>query len=327
LAATPLGEQLSSDCGSWSDVIRLCERFQPAAMRDDPRGCFGNALRCAVEFAILDAFGQAYGEPVSAVTAHYEPAAKVCGTRASVQYGAVIDSGNNHLGRSALARRLYGFGDCKVKVGHTGDDDAARLHTIRHWVGSRIDLRIDVNGAWRPGDVATRLAPLLPAGLSCVEQPVAHEDVGALAELRGRIGLPIMLDESLTGEVDARCAIDAGTCDLFNIRLSKCGGFLASLRLAAIANQSRLGYQLGCHPGESGILSAAGRHWATSVRHIRYVEGSYDRFLFRRLLTLEDPTFGYGGRAAAIHAPGLGVIVNTAVLADFTTAKREFSLA
>ena len=42
---------------------------------------------------------------------------------------------------------------------------------------------------------------------------------------------PIMLDESLTSEHDARRAIDSGTCDLFNIRLSKCGGFLSSLRL------------------------------------------------------------------------------------------------
>ena len=57
--------------------------------------------------------------------------------------------------------------------------------------------------------------------------------------------------------------------------------------------------ELGCHPGESGILSAAGRHWAVSVAEIRYLEGSYDRYLLRELLTHEDITFGYGGRAPA----------------------------
>ena len=65
-----------------------------------------------------------------------------------------------------------------------------------------------------------------------------------------------------------------------------------------------LGFQLGCHPGESGILSAAGRHWACSVKGIRYLEGSYDRHLFRKLLTNEDITFGYGGRAPALTGPG-----------------------
>ncbi len=49
LAMTPLGEQLGNDCSSWPDVVRLCEQFTPAADRDDPRGCYGNALRCAVE--------------------------------------------------------------------------------------------------------------------------------------------------------------------------------------------------------------------------------------------------------------------------------------
>ena len=106
-----------------------------------------------------------------------------------------------------------------------------------------------------------------------------------------------MLDESLTSLVDAEAAVKSQACDLFNIRLSKCGGFLASLRLAALADAHGLGYQLGCHPGESGILSAAGRHWAASVANIRYLEGSYDRYLFRRLVTNEDITFGYGGRA------------------------------
>ena len=35
--------------------------------------------------------------------------------------------------------------------------------------------------------------------------------------------------------------------------------WLACLPLAESAGQATLGYHLGCHPGESGILSAAGR--------------------------------------------------------------------
>src|SRR5262249_532267 len=149
-------------------------------------------------------------------------------------------------------------------------------------------------------------------------QPVAHEELVALAEVRRQVSVPIMLDESLTGETDARTAIELRACDLFNIRLSKCGGFLAGLPLGGVGHKAGLGYQLGCHPGESGVLSAAGRHWAASVANVRYLEGSYDRHLFRRLLTTEDVTFGYGGRAPALTTPGLGVTIDTAVLADLT---------
>jgi muconate cycloisomerase len=123
-----------------------------------------------------------------------------------------------------------------------------------------------------------------------------------------------MLDESLCSMADAQQAVAEKTCDLFNLRLSKCGGFLPSLRLAQFARQHGLGYQLGCQVGETALLSAAGRHFACSVRDIRYVEGSYDRRLVRERLTCEDITFGYGGLAPALSGPGLGVAVDEAAL-------------
>lgn len=326
LAATPLGDQLSADCQSWPDVVRLCERFALHVDRDDPRGCYGNALRCAVELSILDAFGRLFGEPVSNVARYYPPAAPILGSHDSARYSAVIDAGSVGLPRKALVRRLYGFADCKVKVGHPGDDDAERLRTIRRWIGRRMDLRVDANESWAAAELRNKLEPITAFNLSCVEQPVPHAEVDRLAELRRQIAVPIMLDESLTSIVDAEAAIAGKTCDLFNIRLSKCGGFLASLRIAAVARAAGLGYQLGCHPGETGILSAAGRHWACSVDGVRYLEGSYDRHLFRRLLTHEDITFGYGGRAPAIKKPGLGVTIDSEAIHDFVAQKRTFTV-
>lgn len=327
LAATPVTEQLAADCNSWPDVIRLCENFQPTVDRDDPRGCYGNALRCAVELSLLDAFGQKFGEPISAIAKHFEPASPILATTNSARYGVVIDSGNRGLRRKALVRRVYGFRDCKVKVGAAEDDDVARLRTIRRWSGPRMDLRLDANEAWHADELLDRIEPLRAFNVSSIEQPVPHEEVGGLTELRKSLGVAVMLDESLTSMADAEAAIAGRTCDLFNIRLSKCGGFLNSLRLSAAAQSAGLGYQLGCHPGESGILSAAGRHWATSVANIRHLEGSYDRHLFRELLTNEDITFGYGGVAPALAAPGLGVTVDSRVLLHVSVEEREFIVA
>jgi L-Ala-D/L-Glu epimerase len=327
LARTPVAEQFGDDCNSWADVLRLCERFEPTTERDDPRGCYGNALRCAVELSVLDAYGRLFGEPVGNVLQHVPQAAAILQLRSQVQYSAVIDAGAQSLWRKALVRRLYGFRDCKVKVGSQGDDDAARLRTIRRWIGPRMDLRVDANEAWHVSELPAKFASLREAGISCVEQPVPHAEVSALADVRKDIGIPVMLDESLTSEADAAAAIAGNTCDLFNIRLSKCGGFLASARLAAMAHAAGLGYQLGCHPGETGVLSAAGRHWACRVANNRYLEGSYDRHVFRRPLTNEDMTFGYGGRAAAIERPGLGVTMNEAALAGLSVSRQEFAIA
>jgi L-Ala-D/L-Glu epimerase len=327
LAATPVPEQLSAECNSWPDVICLCGRFKPAVDRTDPRGCYGNALRCAVELSIMDAFGRLFGQPVSSLVDFCDDANLIRSRLTAVQYSAAIDSGNRKLVRKAFVRRVYGFRHCKVKVGHVGDDDVARLRTIRRCSGPKMDLRIDANEAWHAHEALSRMEPLLRYRISCVEQPVSHEEVACLAEIRKQLAVPIMLDESLTSEADARAAIAAGTCDLFNIRLSKCGGFLNSLRMAALAHAAGLGFQLGCHPGESGILSAAGRHWACRVKDVRYLEGSYDRHLLRTLLTNEDITFGYGGRAPALRGPGLGVTVNEESLHAATLRKQEVLFA
>jgi muconate cycloisomerase len=327
LRATPLAEQLSRDCSNWDDVLAMCERFQPARVQDDPRGCHGNALRCAVELSILDAFGRLFGEPVSTVTHRFAPARSLRTALGQVRYsGAVTAESPRQEIYSALKMRLFGFAHCKVKVGMAGIDDPPRLARIRRWLGPRMDVRVDANEAWHGAEVVAKVAPLLKCHITCVEQPVPHEEVESLAEVRKRLDVPIMLDESLTSWKDAQAAIRAGTCDLFNLRLSKCGGYLNCLRLAALARSAGLGYQLGCHPGESGILSAAGRHWASTVRDIRYREGSYDRFLLKELLTNEDITFGYGGRAPALSRPGLGVTINPDALARVLESEETYRL-
>ncbi len=309
--ATPLAEQLSADCTSWNDVFALVERLAPPSTSDDPRGCGNNALRCAVELSLLDAYARLFNAPMSDVVKNFAPAATVYVPCERVRYSAAITAASARKERrNAILFRLYGFAQCKVKVGGAGDDDVARLRRIRFWLGPRVDLRIDVNEAWPADAWRERLEPLRRFDLSCVEQPIAHADIGALNGCRGRSPVPIMLDESLTSLIDAEAALNNATCDLFNGRLSKCGGFLNSLRLAAFAKQHGFGLQLGCHPGESGILSAAGRHWASSVGDIRYLEGSYDRHLLKHPLTREDLTFGRGGFAPALTRPGLGVSID-----------------
>ena len=238
LAATALASQFDVDCSAWDDVLGLCERFQLHQPREDPRRCYGNAPQCAVELSILDAFGRLFREPLSAVTHRFGPAHDVQALHEHVRYSTTIAvEGPRSETLSALKMRLYGFHQCKVKVGSASAEDGDRLRRIRRWIGPHVDLRVDANGAWHLEEAAARLAPLLTNRISCVEQPVPHEEVGRLAEVRCQVPVPFMLDESLTSVHDARHAILLRACDLFNIRLSKCGGFLNSLRIAALVRK------------------------------------------------------------------------------------------
>jgi muconate cycloisomerase len=183
-------------------------------------------------------------------------------------------------------------------------------------------FRLDANEAWSAAEAAERIRALESADIASIEQPVAHEDVAALKKIRTEIDTPVMLDESLCSMMDARQAVDGEWCDLFNLRLSKCGGFLATLRLAEFAHQQGIGIQLGCQVGETGILSAAGRHFACTVAGLVALEGSYDRHLLHDPFT-SDMTFGRGGKAHKLTKPGLGVTVDTDKLDAATIQRRS----
>jgi L-Ala-D/L-Glu epimerase len=325
LANTPLADQLDQACNSWTDAIALCQSFQPVVETTSMRNNQSNALTCAVELSLLDAFGKYFREPLSNVVDHFPIAGAISEKKNSVRYSTTITADSVSKERSsAIKMRLYGFRQCKVKVGIQGQNDAARLARIRFWLGRSVDIRIDANEAWPAIEVREKLELLKKCGISCLEQPSPHHELEVMADLKSDWSVPIMLDESLTSMNDAAEAIRLKAADFFNIRLSKCGGFLNSLRIAAMAQQHGIKIQLGCHPGETGVLSAAGRHWAMKVRDIRYLEGSYDRHILRDLPTQEDITFGYGGRAPAITRPGLGVSIDESILDQITLAKSQW---
>ena len=327
LHATPLAEQLGAEITDAESAMALCEEFSLTRPHVDPRDCFGNSVRCAVELSILDATCRADGVPLSEITSKYGPAVGVRNNRDKVQYSAVITSSSPVKQRiKSFLIRLHGFHQTKVKVGVEGVDDEVSLRRIRRLVGDGMDLRIDANEAWTCEDLEAKFEPLAKFGITSIEQPVHHKEVAGLAALRPKLSTPIMLDESLCSVEDGRRAIEDGTCDLFNIRISKCGGFLNSLKIAATAHQAGFGYQLGCQVGETGILSAAGRHFATSVGDIRYLEGSYDSFLVKERLTHENLTWGRRGIAPALTAPGLGVSIDENALKRVTIAEEHFAI-
>ena len=293
----------------------------------DPRGMAGNAARCALELAVLDAFGHHFQRSIGELIHESEPGRSWSLTAPEpVRYSGAITAASARAERiGAFKMRLYGFKDVKLKVGVAGQDDASRLRTMRRILGRKTDIRIDANEAWDANTVVDQVRPLLPYCPSLLEQPLPHAQVELLKELRPRLGIPVMLDESLCGWPDAEKAVNHGLADFLNVRLSKCGGIFPSIKIMDLAWRNQLGVQLGCHPGETGILSAAGRQVASYLPRIRYLEGSYDRHVLAENLITEDITFHYGGKANPLTGPGLGITVDPAKLALLTVLSEEIS--
>ena len=311
--------------GDFGQVVERLESLRLPETEADPRGMAGNAAgvpwnwRCSTHSAV--------GLASRRVEPSNWPKSKgsdVTRPPDRVRYSGAITA-ESTLGewRTAVKIRIYGFHQVKVKVGSRGQDDPRRLRALRWILGRRMDIRLDANEAWTASELVERVEPLRRFRPTALEQPVPHAEVEALADLRPRLGVPVMLDESLCGFPDAESAVARKTADILNVRLSKCGGILPSLRIIALAQRSGLGVQLGCHPGETSLLSAAGRHVASRVADLRYVEGSYDRHILAANLTRQDLTFGYGGWARPLDGPGLGVEVNREALDAMTVHSQE----
>jgi muconate cycloisomerase len=73
---------------------------------------------------------------------------------------------------------------------------------------------------------------------------------------------------------------------------------------------------LGAHVGETAILAAAGRHFATRTPELRFAEGSYGKLLLRADVS-DAMDLGPGGWGPAITRDGLGLDVDLGAIAPY----------
>ena len=73
------------------------------------------------------------------------------------------------------------------------------------------------------------MAALSRYGIRSFEQPIPADDVSGLARLVATTGLDVMVDESFSDRESLDRLISEAACTAVNVRISKCGGLLASL--------------------------------------------------------------------------------------------------
>ena len=179
-------------------------------------------------------------------------------------YTGVIDATDPETaGEMAALYARVRFGALKVKVGV--DDDLRRLEAVRKAAGDRTEFRVDANGAWTASEAILALERLKAFDISAVEQPVAAPDLEGMHRVRQETGVTVIADESLVTPDDAANLIRMEACDAFNIRVSKCGGLLASKHIAEMGLGSGIQVQVGAQVGETSLLAAAGRHLAAHL--------------------------------------------------------------
>jgi L-alanine-DL-glutamate epimerase-like enolase superfamily enzyme len=309
-------------------VEDLIARLARSGSLDPP---LARSLRSALATAAADVLAQADGLSLAAWLAHGSPAAPAAhGPRTGPALRLLESTPSEAVRVNALvgiadveaivvqARRLVDAGfDClKLKGGAEARGRLARrVAAVRDAVGPTIAIRLDLNGALDEASALELLPHLAPYGLEYVEQPVpASAGVGALVRLRRQVGVPIAADEAVTDVMALQRLARAGAVDAVIVKPGRVGGLPEAARMVelALASDTRVTVSTLL---ESGVGVAAALHLAATVPG-RAAHGLSTSGLLTADL-LREPLAVRGGRLAVPQAPGLGVALDVASLAQY----------
>ncbi|WP_456434452.1 mandelate racemase/muconate lactonizing enzyme family protein [Thermosulfuriphilus sp.] len=269
---------------------------------------------CAFETALLDLKSRQRGDPLWRLFG-LAPRTK------ELIYSLVLPFTNERtFAFFTEAARKWAIKEIKIKVAPGAEEMVRRVHqSLPH-----CRLRLDANGAFGSQEALEFLEKVRPYGVIAFEQPCPRQDLEGLQKVSSCGLVPVIVDESLIDLDDALKLIEKNACQVFNLRLSKCGGIRKTLALWSLAKASGLKAQIGCHVGETGILAMAGRHLAVLLDEVLFLEGSYSPWLLEEDIIKERVDFAPQGRAPVPKEPGLGINPRMETLLRFSPLNEEF---
>ena len=183
----------------------------------------------------------------------------------------------------------------KVKLGR--DNDREMVEVIRSITDK--PLCVDVNQGWKDRGMALEMAVWLKEkGIMFLEQPMPKEMKDDIAWLTERSPLPVIGDEAIQNAKDIMDKKDVNSG--INIKLMKCGGINAAMKMINVARALGMKVMIGCMTETSCAVTAA----AQLAPLVDWCD------LDGNLLIANDPFDGLKivvGRVTLPERPGIGV--------------------
>lgn len=256
--------------------------------------------KAALDTALLDLAGRIAGCPVWSLLG------KKC--RDTIALSCSIASPDFDADKCLLKRlQADGVGVVKLKAGFRDHAfDLSRLEFIRtHHPG--LAVRVDYNqGLTR--DRALRQVPEIAREFEpdFIEQPVRADDYRTMAELRSRIDVPLLADESVFGPEDMARAVAEQICDGVSVKVMKSGGLMRGRKVASTAAAAGL-CAYGGDMFETGLAHLAGTHMIAAAPEITLGCEFYQARYFLAEDLLVEPFPISDGHVLVPDAPGLGI--------------------
>lgn len=272
----------------------------------------------AVDIALWDIAGKAYGQPIHRLLGGaFRDQVQVYAT------GFYRISGHgesSRLAEEALGHHAAGFRAMKVKLGYGVRDDIAVMEAIGKALGGReVTLMVDTNHAYGVGEAIQLGRALAPYNLRWYEEPVAPEDLAGYREVRQAVSMPIAGGENEHSLFGFREFLGQRCIDIAQPDIGSCGGITAARHIIALAHAH--GVQVNPHVWGSAIAQAASLQLIAAVpvaHHSVFAQEpifEYDRSShpFRQHL-IAQPLEQHDGWLRIPDCPGLGIEVDREIL-------------
>ncbi len=240
----------------------------------------GAAALSAVDVALWDLAGRWWGIPVSRLLGRVDRELPIYGSGGFTTYDD-----------AQTAKQLSGWVDewgvraVKIKIGESWGTretrDLERVAVARDAIGDEGQLMVDANGAYGVAQAKRMERAMRQFDVVWFEEPVSGRDLAGLAAVRHASVADVAAGEYGWNASDFRDLITAGAVDTLQADVTRCGGFTAWRKVAALAAAHEI--PISSHTAPS--LSAQVAGVATSLRHLewfhdharieeRYVDGA-----------------------------------------------------
>ena len=222
--------------------------------------------------------------------------------------------------RSAVAA---GFKACKIRVGFGPKIDEQRVAYARQELGESRLLMVDYN-ANGTADLAIRsLDRLAPYDLTWAEEPLPPWDTAGWARLRQRTSVPLAAGEAACTRFEFKDLLCASVLDIVQPDLTFCGGISEASVVGHMAAAWNIRFSPHIWGGAIGQAASLQLLAALPVPSFGRVDPAPLVFEWDcgdnplRDLLLIEPLEREHGHVKIPEGPGLGVVPDPAVLAEF----------
>jgi galactonate dehydratase len=283
------------------NVEQIWQKLFIAMMGHGMTGVVGGGALAAIEMALLDIKGKALGVPV------YE-----------LLGGKLRDSvrlyTHAHSGELAAKYVERGFG--AIKTGGV-TDPLAKVAEIRREVGPNVDIMVDIHGPpWLTTKDAIQMGQALEEfNLLFYEDPVAPENIEAIARVAAAVNLPIAAGERHAHVWGVRELIEREIIDVVQPDTGRAGGLLQMKKMAALAEAHFVTF--APHDGSLGpVAEMAAVHLCSTLPNFLILEHLEDDVPQRYAVMQPQPAI-VKGHMQVPTAPGLGIDIVEEAIAHY----------